>query len=93
MTLLHARFAKQKLFVSNGVLIRAMEKHRLQAINDSMLRLESIDCVRPKLRNAFDDGMGAVDDAAVRTVIDGKLEWRRVSDRPILNQMHTLILL
>ena len=71
ITLLNVRFAKQIL---NSVLIPAMEKHRFQPVNDSMLWLDPIECVGPKLRNAFDDGVGAVDNAAMRTVIDGKLE-------------------
>ena len=83
------RRAKKVLFISNNVLI----PHWLQTVNDSTFRLEAVNCIRPKFRNAFDDSMCTVYDSAMGTVIDGELEGRGVSDRPILYRIRILILL
>lgn len=76
----NVRFTKQKLFVSSSALIPTTEKHWLQTVDDAMFWLKTIDRIRPKLRNAFNDTMGTVDNTSVRTVINSQLERCRISD-------------
>ena len=70
----NVRFAKQDLFTSNCVLIPTTEKHRLQTVDDTLFRLETINCVRPEMHDTFNDAMGTVNNSAMIVVIDRELE-------------------
>ena len=77
---IYTRCAKQKLFVWNSVLIPTTEKHWLQTVNNPMFWLETVNCIGPKMRNAFDHGVCTVDNSTVGTEIDNKLECCRRGD-------------
>lgn len=70
----HSRLSEQKLLVSHGVLIPPAEEDGLQPSDHTGLSSKGIDCMGPKFRDEFDDGVRAVDDACMRSVVDCEVE-------------------
>ena len=64
------RFTKQELLVSDGILVPATEENRFQPIDDALFLRQVINGIGPKFRDELDDGMGGIDNASMRPVID-----------------------
>lgn len=70
----YSRFSEQELLVSHGVLIPPAEEDGLQPSDHARLSSKGINCMGPELRDELDDGVRAVDDACMRSVVDCEVE-------------------
>ncbi len=68
------RFPEQELLVLNRVPVPSTEEHGPEPMNQSLLRRQSVDGMRPKLRDQLDDRMGTFDNTGVRSVVDSEVE-------------------
>ncbi len=70
----HSRLSEQELLVSDGVLVPPAEEDGLQPSDHARLSSEGIDRMGPELRDELDDGVRAVDDACMRSIVDCEVE-------------------
>jgi hypothetical protein len=66
-----SRITEEELLIPNGICVPTIEKHRFKTIYYPLFRSKGVNRIRPERSNKINNGMGTINNACMRPIVDG----------------------